>query len=524
RDAELNGDAALARARRRRARGVVGGARRRAPRTGADPAEPRGRRPPPQHVRVPRAGVRPLAPAHESRTARHAARRGRGRAAAHVPQVRALGQLHARLRLGRARRRAAQRAPHALPRLDDRPARRRPLRARPAPSPRRGRGRPLPRRGAPARPRARRPAAPPAARRAGLGVRHPHARTRVRDHRGPRRDAGRRAGAAALGAALVRRPHPEPVRHPGADERCDARSRRLPAHRRRELPEPREARRDRSPCEARDPRHARPEQHHRAPALPGPPGALALAQPLLRSALGRRRSHPGAGPPPPMIPEPLQRAVRLMTRRGFFATTGTGLGSAALAHLLDRRRRPDFRPRAQRAIWLFMAGAPSQLDTFDHKPGLAERFDEDLPESIRRGQRLTTMTSGQARFPVAPSKYRFTRHDNGGDGADVSELLPFHGRMVRDLAIVKSCWTEAINHDPAITYLCTGRQLPGWPSLGAWLSYGLGAIDASLPAFVVMTPSWSGRKDAQALYQRLWGAGMLPSEHQGVALRAKGDP
>ncbi|MDA1221002.1 MAG: DUF1501 domain-containing protein, partial [Planctomycetota bacterium] len=188
------------------------------------------------------------------------------------------------------------------------------------------------------------------------------------------------------------------------------------------------------------------------------------------------------------------------------------------------RRGPDFAPRAKRAIWLFMAGGPSQIDTLDYKPKLDAMFDQDLPESIRRGQRLTTMTSGQARFPLAPSRYKFTRYDNGGDGAWVSELLPHMGSMASDLSIVRSVWTEAINHDPAITYIATGRQLPGWPSLGSWLSYGLGAMNEDLPAFVVMTPKWSGRKDAQALYQRLWGAGVLPSEHAGVSLRSQGDP
>ncbi|MGA0060240.1 MAG: DUF1501 domain-containing protein [Planctomycetota bacterium] len=201
-------------------------------------------------------------------------------------------------------------------------------------------------------------------------------------------------------------------------------------------------------------------------------------------------------------------------------------GEAAAASPADpvRRRGPDFAPRAKRAIWLFMAGGPSQIDTLDYKPKLDAMFDQDLPESIRRGQRLTTMTSGQARFPLAPSRYKFTRYDNGGDGAWFSELLPHMGSMAGDLSIVRSVWTEAINHDPAITYIATGRQLPGWPSLGSWLSYGLGAMNEDLPAFVVMTPKWSGRKDAQALYQRLWGAGVLPSEHAGVSLRSQGDP
>ncbi len=136
--------------------------------------------------------------------------------------------------------------------------------------------------------------------------------------------------------------------------------------------------------------------------------------------------------------------------------------------------------------------------------------------------RVTTMTSGQAAFPIAPTRYQFAQH--GQSGAWVSELLPYTARMVDDIAIIRSMWTEAINHDPAITYINTGNQLPGLPSLGAWLSYGLGSENANLPAFVVMTPYWTGRKDAQALYNRLWGTGFLPSKHQGVALRSSGDP
>jgi hypothetical protein len=169
-----------------------------------------------------------------------------------------------------------------------------------------------------------------------------------------------------------------------------------------------------------------------------------------------------------------------------------------------------------------MAGAPSQLDLFDYKPMTEKLFDKDLPDSVRMGQRLTTMTSGQDRFPIAPSKYRFAQY--GQSGAWVSELLPYHAKMVDDLAFIKSVHTEAINHDPAITYICTGHQLPGRASLGSWLSYGLGSLNQNLPTFVVMTPSWTGRQEAQALYNRLWGSGFLPSKHSGVALRSGGDP
>lgn len=230
---------------------------------------------------------------------------------------------------------------------------------------------------------------------------------------------------------------------------------------------------------------------------------------------------------------PAESHFQQLTRRHFFGQAGLGLGSAALASLMSPPAHaaaanqglpdlPHFAPKAKRAIYLFAAGAPSQIDTFDYKPKLDELFDTDLPESIRNGQRLTTMTSGQSRFPIAPSKFKFTQH--GENGTWLSELVPHTAKMIDDLALVRSVHTEAINHDPAITYICTGNQLPGRASLGAWLSYGLGSINDDLPSFVVMTPSWSGRKDAQALYNRLWGSGFLPSRYQGVALRSGGDP
>ncbi|MBW3541786.1 MAG: DUF1501 domain-containing protein [Planctomycetes bacterium] len=234
--------------------------------------------------------------------------------------------------------------------------------------------------------------------------------------------------------------------------------------------------------------------------------------------------------------DPILEHARELTRRQFFQTGGYGVGAAALASLLERESLaaadvatsggpgggPHFAPRAKRAVYLFMAGAPSQLDTLDYKPAMNDWFDKDLPESIRMGQRLTTMTSGQKRFPIAPSMYKFARH--GESGAWVSELLPHTAKMVDDLAIVRTVHTEAINHDPAITYISTGNQLPGKASLGAWLSYGLGRANDNLPAFMVMTPRWSAKRDAQALYQRLWGSGFLPSRYQGVALRSQGDP
>jgi hypothetical protein len=234
--------------------------------------------------------------------------------------------------------------------------------------------------------------------------------------------------------------------------------------------------------------------------------------------------------------DPIEQHFQQVTRRHFFKRGALGLGSAALASMLPNQplsaaatssmgglpELPHFAPKAKRAIYLFMAGAPSQVDMFDHKPEMDKWFDKDLPESVRQGQRLTTMTSGQARFPLAPSKFRFKQY--GNSGATISELLPYHSRMVDDIAIVKSVHTEAINHDPAITYICTGHQLPGRASLGSWLSYGLGSMNENLPSFVVMTSTWSSTRDAQALYNRLWGSGFLASKYQGVALRSQGDP
>ena len=229
--------------------------------------------------------------------------------------------------------------------------------------------------------------------------------------------------------------------------------------------------------------------------------------------------------------------LQAQTRRHFFGRSALGLGTAALASMLPTNplvtatesapkltpfSAPHFAPTAKRAIYLFMAGAPSQIDMFDYKPKVDGMFDKDLPESVRMGQRLTTMTSGQKRFPLAPTKYEFAQH--GKSGAWVSELLPYTAKMVDDIAIVQSLNTEAINHDPAITYICTGHQLPGRASLGSWLSYGLGSLNENLPSFVVLTSTWSGRKEAQALFNRLWGSGFLPSSHQGVALRSQGDP
>jgi hypothetical protein len=205
---------------------------------------------------------------------------------------------------------------------------------------------------------------------------------------------------------------------------------------------------------------------------------------------------------------------------------------AALSSLLDRDARasevagslgsPHFAERAKRVIFLFQSGAPSQIETFDHKPGLFDRRGEELPDSIRRGQRVTGMTSSQKSFPVAPSIFSFARY--GESGAWVSSLLPHTAGVVDDLCIVKSLYTEAINHDPAITLMQTGSQQPGRPSMGAWLSYGLGSENDELPAFAVLISATKGKPNPQGLLSRLWSNGFLPSYHQGVKLRSIGDP
>jgi len=221
-----------------------------------------------------------------------------------------------------------------------------------------------------------------------------------------------------------------------------------------------------------------------------------------------------------------------LNRRQFLGRTLWSVGGAALASLLPTRLLgssagslavgPHFTPKAQRVIYLFMSGAPSQLDMFDYKPNLDQMFDKDLPETVRMGQRLTTMTSGQKRFPLAPSIYQFKQH--GQVGAWMSELLPHTSQVADDLAIIRTVYTEAINHDPAITYIQTGSQLPGKPSLGAWLAYGLGSANQNLPTYVVLNATWSAKRDAQALFARLWGSGFLSSRFQGVSLRSSGDP
>lgn len=214
----------------------------------------------------------------------------------------------------------------------------------------------------------------------------------------------------------------------------------------------------------------------------------------------------------------------LMARRQFLGRAGFGIAGAALASLGDASAMipPGFAPKAKRVIYLFMHGGPSQLDLFDHKPGLKKLHGKELPDSVRGTQRLTGMTSGQKTLLVTSSLFQFARH--GQSGAWVSELLPHTAGIVDDLCIIRSMHTEAINHDPAVTYLQTGHQQPGRPSFGAWASYGLGSENQSLPAFVVLLSRGSAARPADPLYARLWGSGFLPSSHQGVSFRSSGDP
>jgi uncharacterized protein (DUF1501 family) len=218
-----------------------------------------------------------------------------------------------------------------------------------------------------------------------------------------------------------------------------------------------------------------------------------------------------------------------LTRRHFLATGSHLLGSAALASLAGNAfgnglaaGRTQFAPQAKQVIYLHMVGGPSQMDLFDYKPVMGEWYDKDLPESVRMGQRLTTMTSGQARFPIAPSMYKFERC--GQAGMWVSEVLPWMKKMVDDLVFVRSMHTEAINHEPAITLMQTGNQVTGRPCLGAWSSYGLGALNNNLPTFVVMVARSTNTEQVQAISARLWSSGFLSGEHAGVSFRTAGDP
>jgi hypothetical protein len=228
---------------------------------------------------------------------------------------------------------------------------------------------------------------------------------------------------------------------------------------------------------------------------------------------------------------PIAERKLLLTRRHFFGRGALGLGLPALGHLLAEEGKaaesplglpgfPNHKPTAKRVIYLFQHGAPSQLDLFDYKPALANRRGTDLPDSVRRGQRLTGMTAYQTTFPTAPSIFRFAQQ--GQSGMWLSELLPHHAQVADRLCLVRSLHTEAINHDPAVTFFQTGFQLAGRPSMGAWVAYGLGSENRDLPSFVVMVSQ--GKGNSQALADRAWGSGFLPTKYQGVKFRAGADP
>lgn len=218
---------------------------------------------------------------------------------------------------------------------------------------------------------------------------------------------------------------------------------------------------------------------------------------------------------------------RLQSRRRFLLNTGMGLGATALSSLVTQRAAASasgmhIPARAKRVIFLFMAGAPSQVDLFDRKPGLEKLFKTELPKSVSKGQRVTTMTRGKEQL-IAPSAFGFSQQ--GNSGVWISELLPHLARHADDLCFVHSMHTDAINHDPGKTSFCTGSEIPGKPSMGAWLSYGLGSINKDLPDFVVMPSAfWSGKVNVQGLYARLWGSGFLPSKYQGTSFQTAGDP
>lgn len=227
----------------------------------------------------------------------------------------------------------------------------------------------------------------------------------------------------------------------------------------------------------------------------------------------------------------------LQTRRQFFGRGAVGIGIAALGSLINpslfaTTKRPvassgaalktlHFASKAKRVIYLHQSGAPSHIDLFDYKPAMQKFHGEELPGSIRMGQRITGMTAGQARFPVAATQFKFSQH--GQAGTWLSELLPHTGKIADDIAVIKSMHTEAINHDPAITFFQTGSEQPGRPSLGSWLSYGLGTENENLPAFIVLISQGSGNLTDQPLFSRLWGSGFLPTSHQGVKFRSRGD-
>ncbi|MDA0195602.1 MAG: DUF1501 domain-containing protein [Bacteroidetes bacterium] len=234
----------------------------------------------------------------------------------------------------------------------------------------------------------------------------------------------------------------------------------------------------------------------------------------------------------------IQSVEKLVDRRQFFKKTSLGLGALALGSLLDTDKLlastgipnpvpgtgglpglPHFAPKVKRIVYLFQSGGPSQLETYDYKPKLYDLHGQDLPASVRQGQRLTGMSADQTAFPMTSSIYKFNQYGNSRKW--VSELMPHTAEIVDDLCFIQSMYTDQINHDPAITFFQTGHQLPGRPSIGSWINYGLGSSNQNLPAFIVLVSKNAG---GQPLYSRLWGNGFLPTRHQGVQFRSGKDP
>lgn len=221
-----------------------------------------------------------------------------------------------------------------------------------------------------------------------------------------------------------------------------------------------------------------------------------------------------------------------LSRRSFLGLTGLGIGAMAARTLLAADTKSlvsgglpapsHFAPKAKRVIYLFQSGGPSHIDLFDYKPQLEKVHGEDLPDSIRQGQRLTGMTSGQKNFPVCKSLAEFKQR--GASGQWISDLLPYTCKVADDIAVIRSMHTEAINHDPGITFINTGSQFPGNPSMGSWVSYGLGSMNENLPSYVVLVSQGTGKNPGQPIFSRLWGSGFLPSNHQGVQFRSGADP
>ena len=226
---------------------------------------------------------------------------------------------------------------------------------------------------------------------------------------------------------------------------------------------------------------------------------------------------------------PLDTHLNAISRRSFLGLTGLGLGAIAARSLLAADARPilppktsHFAPKAKRVIYLFQSGGPSHIDLFDYKPYLEKVHSQELPDSIRQGQRLTGMTSGQSSFPVCKSLAEFKQR--GQSGQWISELLPYTAGVADEIAVIRSMHTEAINHDPGITFINTGSQFPGSPSMGSWVSYGLGSMNENLPSYIVLVSQGTGKNPGQPIFSRLWGSGFLPSSHQGVQFRSSKDP